>query len=558
MRHFRRSMPFALVCFAFLFAAGSAQAQSGSQDIVLNAMHDELNRSMSELQLKDLEKPYFIQYILVDEEEYTGQATFGALTSWQHIQQRVLQVQVRVGDYLLDNSEFISGRGETSNTQLVQAPMDNDYHVLRHALWLATDSAYKQSAELLARKRAFLQNKVQDSQVPDFSKEKPTQSIPARQRLKIDTDDLRDRLRSWSRTFQSYPEIQQSRIGLVVRLTHRYLVNSEGTALLQPALLLMVEAEAGAQSPDGMPLAQMVPFYARNFDSLPSEKQIGDSIRQMAEDLKAVRSAPVLKEDYSGPVLLTGSASPDFFVRVLAPNLTGRRGPISDRGLQSARTSDLLDRLNRPVLPFYLSVYDDPSLKQFGKEPLIGYYDIDDQGVPAQRVSLVDSGILSNMLMARRPLPGFPQSNGHGRSGYPGRETAQIGNLVITAAEGKSYEELKQELIRLCREERLTYGIVIKGLGGGTGGILPLMVYKVSVADGREEMIRGVNLTAFSVRSLRHIQGAGSEMVVANRLVGTAGAETPVSVVAPAVLLEEMELKHFVGAQQKPAILTRP
>jgi TldD protein len=558
MRSSRRSMLPAFVCFAIAIAAAPAHAQPAPQDIVMNAMSDELNRSMTELQLKDLESPYFVQYIIVDEEEYTGQATFGALTSWQHTQQRVLQVQVRVGDYMLDNSEFISGRGETSNTQLVQAPMDNDYRALRHALWLATDSAYKQSAEMLARKRAFLRNKVQDDQIPDFSREEPTQAVKARQTLKIDVNDFQHRLRSWSRIFESYPEIQRSRIGLVVRLTHRYLVNSEGTRVLQPVLLVIVEAEAGTQSPDGMPIAQMLPFYARSLDALPSTKQIEGSIRQMAEDLKGVRSAPVMKEDYSGPVLLTGSAAPDFFIRVLAPNIAGRRGPISDRGMQTGRMSDLLDRMKRPVLPFYLSAYDDPSLQQFGKEPLIGYYSVDDQGVPAQRVSLVDSGILTDMLMARRPLPGFPHSNGHGRSGYPGRETAQISNLVIAASQGESYDKLKQELIRLCREERLTYGIVIKELASGTNSILPVMVYRVYVADGREEMIRGVNPTNFSVRSLRHIQGAGSEMVVANRLVGTPGAETPVSVAAPAVLLEEMELKRFIGAQQKPAILTRP
>jgi len=345
---------------------------------------------------------------------------------------------------------------------------------------------------------------------------------------------------------------------MVVRLTHRYLVNSEGTRLLQPALLLMAEAEAGTQAPDGMPILQSAPFYARSFDTLPSSKQIENSIRQMAEDLKEVRSAPVLKEDYSGPVLLTGSASPDFFARVLASNLTGQRGPISDRGQQTGRTSDLLNRMNRPVLPVYLSVNDDPSLQQFGKEPLIGYYDTDDQGVPAQPVTLVDAGILTNLLMARRPLAGFPRSNGHGRSGYPGRETAQISNLVITATEGKSYEELKQELIRLCRNERLTYGIMIKALVPSAGGILPILIYKVQVADGREELIRGVNPTSLSARSLRHIQAAGSERAVANRLMGTSGAETPVSVVAPSVLLEEMELKRFSGAQQKPALLTRP
>jgi predicted Zn-dependent protease len=436
--------------------------------------------------------------------------------------------------------------------------MDNDYRALRHSLWLATDAAYKQSAEMLARKRAFLQNKVQDEQVPDFSKEAPTESVQAWQKAKIDVEEIQHRLRSWSRIFQSFPEIQRSRIGMIVRLTHRYLVNSEGTRLLQPVLLTMVEAEASTQASDGMQISHSFPFYARSLDSLPPSKQIEDSIRQMAEELKSIRSAPVLKEDYSGPVLLTGSASPDFFARILASNLTGQRGPISDRMQQTARTSELLDRMNRPLLPVYFSVYDDPALKQFGTEPLIGYYHIDDQGIPAQRVSLVESGILTNFLMSRRPVPGFLQSNGHGRSGYPGRETAQISNLIITAGQGKSYGELKQELIRLCREERLAYGIVIKTLSSVGGGIIPVLAYKVYVADGKEEMIRGINPAAFGVRSLRHIQAAGSEMVVANRLMGTIGAETPVSVVAPAVLLEEMELKRFSGTQQKPAILTAP
>jgi predicted Zn-dependent protease len=541
-----------------IIPAANGQNQASGGDTVMDAMSDELNRSMSELRLKDLEKPYFVQYVVVDEEEYTGQATFGALTSWECVRQRVLQVQVRVGSYQLDSSEFITGRGESSNTQLVQTVVDNDYRALRHSLWLATDAAYKQSAEMLARKRAFLQNKVQDDQTPDFSQEKPVQAIKARETLQFNTAEMQQRLRDWSRLFQSYPEIQKSRIGLVLRLTHRYIVNSEGTRVLQPSRLLIVEAEASTQAADGMQIGQSVPFYARSFDTLPSSRQIETSIRDMAEKLKQIQTAPLLKEDYSGPVLLTGTASPDFFARILASSLTGQRGPMTDRVQQAVRTSDLLDRMNRPILPVYISVYDDPALQRLGNETLIGTYDIDDQGVPAQRVSLVESGILTDFLMARRPIPGHLQSNGHGRSGFPGRETATISNFVITAEKGKNYRDLKLELIRLCREERLSYGILIKALGPVSGGILPFLVYRVNVSDGSEELIRGVSPAGFAVRSLRHIQAAGDEIVVANRLTGTAGAETPVSVAAPAVLLEEMELKRFSGAQQRPSILSRP
>jgi len=561
MKCLRRNSIYGLISLCFLSIAiriSPAQERAAGPDAVMTAMSDELNRSMSELQLKDLDKPYFMQYVILDEEEYSGQATFGALTSWNAVRQRSLQVQVRVGNYQLDNSEFVVGRGNSSFMQPTQTSLDNDYRALRHSLWLATDSAYKQSLELLARKRAFLQNKIQDDQVPDFSKEEPILAIKTRQQVKVDAADLQERLRTWSRLFQSFPEIQKSGVEMTVRLTHRYIVNSEGTRVLQPALLIMVEAEASTQAPDGMQISQVIPFYARSFDALPSSKKIENSIRQLAEDLKAIQSAPVLKEDYSGPVLLAGPASPDFFVRILAPNLTGQRGPMSDRFQQSARGGDLLDRMNRPVLPAYFSVQDDPALQRYGTDPLIGNYDIDDQGVPARRVSLVEGGILTDLLMARRPIAGHLQSNGHGRSGYPGRETAQISNLLITASQGKSYEELKQELVLRCREERLSYGIVIKALGPVSSGLLPVLIYKVNVEDGREEMVRGLNPAAFTVRSLRHIQAAGDEMAVVNRIVGIPGAETPVSVAAPSVLLEEMELKRASGAQQRPALLTAP
>ncbi len=557
MNCLRRNSIHGLISFCFLsIAIKISLAQE--PDTVMTAMSDELNRSMTELQLKDLDKPYFMQYVILDEEEYSGQATFGALTSWNVVRQRSLQVQVRVGNYQLDNSEFVVGRGNSSFMQPIQTSLDNDYRGLRHSLWLATDSAYKQSLEMLARKRAFLQNKIQEDQVPDFSKEEPIQAIKTRQRANVDAADLQERLRAWSRLFQSFPEIQKSGVEMTVRLTHRYIVNSERTRVLQPALLIMVEAEASTQAPDGMQISQTIPFYARSFDALPSSKKIENSIRLLVEDLQAIRSAPVLKEDYSGPVLLAGSASPDFFVRILAPNLTGQRPPMSDRFQQSARGSDLLDRMNRPVLPAYFSVQDDPALRRYGTEPLIGNYDIDDQGVPARRVSLVEGGILTDLLMARRPIAGHLQSNGHGRSGYPGRETAQISNLVITAGQGKGYEELKQELVRRCREERLSYGIVIKAFGPVSSGLLPVLIYKVNVEDGREEMVRGLNPAAFTVRSLRHIQAAGDEMAVVNRLVGIPGAETPVSTIAPAVLLEELELKRAGGAQQRPALLTAP
>jgi predicted Zn-dependent protease len=556
-----------LLIAALTFCSMKSAAQSGtpsSTDPVLRAMRDELQRSVKELQFKDLDKPYFIQYTILDEDEFTASATFGAVTESARNRDRAVQVQVRVGSYDFDNSEFVAGGGpfgggQPANGILTSAVIDNDYDAIRHALWLATDAAYKQAVEQLARKRAFVQNKVQEEKIPDFSQEPPTTAVGARRTFEFDQARWEKQLREWSAVFKSFPDIIQSGISLNARLTHRYLVNSEGTQTMQPAIIVSLRAEASVQSPDGMFISQSVPFNATNFDQLPSAETMTSTIRQLATDLSAVRKAPVLDADYSGPVLLVGQASAEMFARVLAPNLSGQRQPLSDRDQGNMR-SELSDRMNRPVLPRFLTVVDDPTERHAGNKELIGSYDVDDQGVRARKVTLVQDGILKDFLMSRRPSKDRPQSNGHGRSGFPGRESAQIGNLFIRASEGKSYEDLKKALIEMAKTENLTYGLLIKGIDSDGRGPLgsPVLTYKVYVDDGHEELVRGATANTLSVRSLRQIEAVGNDSFVANRLTGSQNAATPVSVVAPSVLLEEVDLKRPSMAQQKPALLTHP
>jgi predicted Zn-dependent protease len=249
-----------------------------------------------------------------------------------------------------------------------------------------------------------------------------------------------------------------------------------------------------------------------------------------------------------------------MFARVLAPNLSGQRLPLSDQQQGQTTRSELLDRLNRPVLPRSLTVYDDPTEQRVGNQELLGHYRVDDQGVPARRVSLIEQGVLKNFLMSRRPGKDMPQSNGHGRSGIPGRETAQIGNLFIQSSEGKTYDDLKLQLIKMCQEENLQYGLLIKALvpDGRSPIGAPVLTYKVYVSDGHEELIRGAFAQGVPIRSLRQIEGVGNDAFIVNRLAGSNELPTPTSIVAPSVILEEMELKHPTGTQQKPALLTHP
>lgn len=552
------------VILSFFLAWVVSYAQAPAANNVMKAMADELQRSVTELQFKDLEKPYFIQYIILDREQYRGEATFGGLTDSTRDRVRMVQAQVRVGDYVFDNSEFVTGQGfqQAGNQSGIIAAtvIDDDYDGVRHSVWLATDAAYKQSVEQLARKRAFLQNKVRDEQIPDFSMENPVTALGSPRHLEFDKTLWEKQLREWSAIFRQFSAIQESSVSLRAIVTNKYLVNSEGTRTLQPSMIVTLNIEARTEAPDGMRLSHSVPFNAASFEQLPSKQTVDEAIRRMATDLTALRSAPILNRDYSGPVLLTGQASAEMFARVLAPNLSGQRFPLSDRGQGPTNFSELTERMNRPVLPPFISVFDDPAQRQIGNQELIGHYQVDDQGVRAQRVSLIEEGVLRTLLMSRRPTKDMPRSNGHGRSGFPGRETAQIGNLFIQASEGKSYDELKQELIKSCEREQLQFCLIIKALSpdSRTPIGVPVLTYKVYVDDGREELVRGASASAIPIRSLRQIEAVGNDMFVANRLSGSADIPTPTSIVAPSVLLEEMDLKRPSTTQQKPSLLTHP
>ena len=555
-------LKFAILICVILSSSMVSRSQDNPGDTVLRAMNDELRRSVSELQFKDLDKPYFIQYIVLDQERYRASATFGALTGSATSRVRYVQAQVRVGNYDFDNSEFVSGpgfQGAPPSGVTSQSVIDDDYNGIRHALWLATDASYKQAVEQLARKRAFVENKVRDDELPDFSQEQPVTVVRPRNKLDVDKSRWEKQVREWSAIFKDFPQIEESNVVMEAQLTHRYLVNSEGTRTLQPTMLVSVEVDAGAEAADGMRLRHWIPFNAGSFEQLAPVPEITKATRQMAADLTALRSAPVLDADYSGPVLFTGQASAEMFARVLAPNLSGQRLPLSEQQ-QATNRSELVDRMNRPVLPRFLSVFDDPTTQRIGSQELLGHYQVDDQGVPAKRVSLIEQGVLKNFLMSRRPGKDMPQSNGHGRSGVPGRETAQIGNLFIQSSEGKSYQDLKQQLIKMCQEENLRYGILVKSLvSDGRSPIgMPVLTYKVYVADGREELIRGASAQGIPIRSLRQIEAVGSDAFVVNRLAGNSELPTPTGIVAPCVLLEEVELKRPTGTQQKPALLTHP
>ena len=582
---------------SIVIPASSLGAQQ-QEDVLLKALKDEMKRSMEQLQLKDMEKPYYIEYAVEDAETFVVKAVFGAIVESDHDRSRLLRVDLRVGSYDLDNSEFAGGRSPYSMiggrpTLLV---LEDDYVALRHDLWLATDGAYKQALEQLAAKRSFIKTKVQPEEIPDFSREEAIKTIAPKRLLTFDQKRWKEALRRLSAIFRDFPVIYDSSISLNVRFSHKYFINSEGTVSHQPANLVSLYVRAATQASDGMGLKHFVPSYGTSLEQLPPEKEMAASIRKMAEELTALTSAPVL-EKYLGPVLVTGQAAGELFAQVLAPQLSGQRPPLMEQQQMAAMMTEgkLASRLNRRVLPSFFTIVDDPTKKTYEKHQLIGSYEVDDQGVPARPVTLIERGVLKTLLMSRRPSKEISQSNGHGRAMQIGSPSVQIGNLFVQTTEGKSFAELKQELIDLCQDQGLSYGLLIKkfdnpsisgrefslssfSMRGGPQQEMvtpPILVYKVFVEDGREELVRGVTVAEMSLSMLRDIVAVGKDYYVNNKLTagggimglffsyafrfGEAGAlGIPTTVIAPSVLFEEVELKKPGGAQQKPAFLRHP
>jgi len=583
---------FFLSCMLSIVIPASKLSAQQKEDVLLKALKDEMNRSMEKLQLKDMEKPYYIEYAVEDAETFVIKAVFGAIVESDQNRSRLLRVGLRVGSYDLDNSEFAGGRSPYSMiggrpTQLV---LEDDYAALRHDMWLATDGAYKQALEQLAAKRSFIKTKVQPEEIPDFSREEATKTIAPKKLLTFDQKKWEGVLRRLSAIFREFPVIYDSSISLNVRFSHKYFINSEGTVSHQPANLVSLYVRAATQASDGMGLKHFVPSYGTSLEQLPPEKEMAASIRKMAEELTALTSAPVL-EKYLGPVLVTGQAAGELFAQVLAPQLSGQRPPLMEQQQMAAMMTEskLASRLNRRVLPSFFTVVDDPTQKTYEKHQLIGSYKVDDQGVPARPVTIIERGVLKTLLMSRRPSKEISQSNGHGRAMQIGSPSVQIGNLFVQTTEGKSFAELKQELIDLCQDQGLSYGLLIKKFDNPsiTGrefslssfsmrrGLQqelvtpPILVYKVFVEDGREELVRGVIVAEMSVRMLKDIVAVGKDYYVNNKLTAGGGMMglffsyafrlgIPTTVIAPSVLFEEVELKKPGGAQQKPVFLKHP
>jgi hypothetical protein len=508
-------------------AATSRAASAPYSDPILAAMQEELARSKAQLKMVNVPAPYYIEYHLADVDEFRAEAAFGALRQNQRIHARTIRVVVRVGDYKQD-SYFGPGVGVFD-----LGPLENDPIALRRQLWEATDTAYKAASEALAAKRATMRQFQTEQPFDDFAHAKPAQSVEPLAKLDFDAAAWTGLLEKATSLFRTDLKLEALIAGVSFRCVNQYFVNTEGTATRHGYTVYLLTIGGETQADDGMRLGRS-PYYAgATIKELPSPAKVLEYTTEVLATLKALREAPVVEEDYRGPVLFSPDAATDIFNGMIGGNVLGNRPKPGD----SARTTgDFASNYKSPVLPPFLSVVDDPTMKTFQGKTLIGAYDFDDEGVPAEKVSVIQDGVLANYLLGREPIRDFPESNGHGRSAPGQPPSPALGNLIVEVKQPVSPDDLKKKLIDLCKQEGKPFGYYVKTLAGYN----PRLLYRVYANDGHQELVRGAEFDELDTRTLRHdLVAAGNDPLVSNRETGV-----PTTVIAPSFLLDELEVKR--------------
>jgi TldD protein len=531
---------------------GGVQAKdrvmTAADDPVLQAMRTELDRSKSALKLEGMAAPYYIDYRVIDMDAYAAEAAFGALRNEVHARFRFLRVVVRVGDYKQD-SFFGQGQGAMDFM-----PLDNDVVALRHQIWLATDNAYKAATEALTAKQAQLKQYNVDQPVDDFARAEPVVSIGPFAKLDFDTQPWSKMLQDASALYKSDPQIESFDSSLNFAAVNRYFVTSEGTVVRSGQTVYDLRIAGTTQAADGMKLDRSHGYSVTNTKELPSEETLLADTTKLLATLKQLRDAPIADEEYRGPVLFSAHAASSVFSDLVGDNVLGLKPDLG----QPARTKGAYTASYKTrVLPDFLSIVDDPTLVSVNGRSLMGKYDVDDEGVRAMPVPVIENGKLVNYLMGREPIRDFPTSNGHGRArlpqNYPG---PSLGNFVVHASETSSPEELKKKLIDLCRQHELPYGYYVETLGPQR---TPRLLYKVWAKDGHQELVRGAMFDDLDARALRSdLVAAGNDVNVENLPLNI-----PHSIVNPSILVDELEVKRANANKDKlpeypaPAVAAR-
>lgn len=557
---------------------------------LMQAMRDEIKRSMNELKLDAMQKPYYIEYTVTFRDSYSVRAALGSLVESNKIKTVQLNVGVRIGDYKFDNTNFFDiglsffgSSDDEENFKGRNIPIESDYKSLRRELWLSTDAAYKQALELYSKKEASLKNRLRKDTTVDFifiapEKNIDTFKIPAFNKAKYENLCIKA-----SEIFRAYPLIATSSVVAEYIPKTVYYVNSEGREYIKTELFSGIEIVAYTQAEDGMPLSEYFTSYGRTPEELPEIDSILKATNKIANNLNSLYKSKLLEEPYSGPVLFEKNAAAELFLQVFAPNLVAQRQPLTEGGFQdNERYGAFQTKIGGRVLPEFFSVVAKPSLNKFEITPLSGFTKIDDDGVYAKDVELITAGYLKSLLSSRVPIKRVRETNGHRRGGSP-----MLSTLELSADTEKSmaYNDLKLRMVKLCKDRELPFGIIVKKILNqnimytslyrlasgdfefprGDSKLLVVEAVKV-MPDGSEELIRGALAAGFTVQSFKDIIAAGNSPYAYNCLSPSvispymSGGDqyVGVSVIVPDLLFEDGEIRALDSDFRKPPFIANP
>lgn len=551
-----------LLAALFPGAVHAAELPKGATP-VLAAMQAELSHSLGALKAEPV-PPYFLSYEVTENHAYAVSAAFGTVLDSTERRTRSLDIDLRVGDYPLDNSHPLRGNQGMAMPRApgqTLLPVEDDPDAIRAQLWYHTDRRFKAAVEQLTKVKANMKvNVAEEDASPDFSAEPAEVFAQAPADVRVDRATWEAKLRRYSAPFAAYGNIYGAHASVNVDAQTRWYVNSEGALLQTTQTTARLIISATTKADDGMVLPRTEVFFAFNPDQLPGDAEVLAKVERMIKDLLALRTAPIV-DPYAGPAILSGRAAGVFFHEVFGHRVEGHR----QKGVDQGQTFKKM--LGQHVLPDGFLVFSDPTLDHFGKTPLGGYYLYDDEGVKARRVPLIEKGIFTGFLMARMPIEGFSHSNGHGRKAPGHPVVARQANLVVEAAQTLPRAKLKEQLLKLVQEQNKPYGLYFEDIEGGftlTGRVIPnafnvrpVMVYRV-YPDGREELVRGVDFIGTPLSTFSKVVAADDTPDVFNGICGAESGPVPVSAVSPGLLLSQVEVQKKEKAQERLPLLPAP
>ncbi len=529
---------------------------------MLAALRAELDRSLTTLSSKD-PAAYFIGYTVTDTQRLDVSGSNGALLNSNEGRNRWLEVSVRVNNYEVDNTHKVGERQVASGGPGSPVPIDDDAGVLRRALWLETDKQFRAASEAWIKIKTGKEVKAEtvEGRAPDFSREEPRHSIGPILSISVERKPWEEKVRAYTRAFRDSVAIINSIVTFSAQAQNVAQVTSEGTELQFGQIRYRLELFIQGKAPDGMDIDRYFNFDWVDPKDAPDDKAVYAAEATMRKELEGLVAAP-LNDPTVGPALLTGRAAAVFFHEVFGHRAEGHRQKDVTEGQTFSK------KVGELILPEFLSIVDDTTMKKLGKQDLLGYYQFDDEGVAAQRVSLVDHGVLKNFEMSRSPLVGFPRSNGHGRRQLGATPVSRQGNLIVQSSKTVSNAELRAKLIELIKTQGKPYGLLIDDIAGGftfTGRgqpqafqVLPLVVYKVFPDGKPDELVRGVDIVGTPLAALTKIVATGDTPEVFNGYCGAESGSVPVSAASPAILTSELEVQKKESSTDRPPILPSP